>query len=175
VVFHAGYYHDDPPVVVYGRIRERLQALAEQVSAEGLSICLRPETSGRASQFGSLDEVLRLSAEIAGVRPCIDWGHLYARGCGALNGYSAFGAVPDRVQEVLGKGALLDLHLHVQGMAYSQAGEHKHLNLGSSDLCYGELVRALRDWGVAGTVVCESPNLEEDALLLKQVYRQLGS
>jgi len=173
VVFHAGYYHDDPPAVVYGRIKERLQALTEQVRAEGLSICLRPETSGRASQFGDLDEVLRLSAEIAGVRPCIDWGHLYARACGVLNGYSAFGTVLDRVQAFLGKGALSDMHLHVQGMAYTRAGERKHLNLGASDLRYEELAQALLDWGVGGTVVCESPNLEEDALLLKQVYRRL--
>lgn len=175
VVFHAGYYHDDPADVVYGRIKERLQVLAQRVGEEGLRIRLLPETSGRASQFGDLDEVLRLSAEIVGVRPCIDWGHLYARAAGALNGYRAFGAVLDRVQEFLGKDALLDMHLHVQGMAYTRFGERKHLNLGASDLRYEELVLALRDWDVAGTVVCESPNLEEDALLLKQIYRRLES
>jgi len=173
LVFHAGYYHGDPAAMVYERIKERLQALAEQVRGEGLQICLRPETSGRASQFGNLDEVLCLSAEIAGVRPCLDWGHLYARTAGALNGYTAFGAVLDRVREFLGRGALLDMHLHVQGMAYTRAGERKHLNLEASDLRYEELVQALWDWGVVGTVVCESPNLEQDALLLKQAYRRL--
>jgi deoxyribonuclease-4 len=31
----------------------------------------------------------------------------------------------------------------------------------------------LRDYEVKGLVICESPNLEEDALLLKETYQRL--
>jgi deoxyribonuclease-4 len=65
---------------------------------------------------------------------------------------------------------LQDLHIHLQGIAYTQAGERKHLNLADSDLRYKELVRALADYRVSGTAICESPNLEEDALLLQRAY-----
>jgi len=54
-----------------------------------------------------------------------------------------------------------------------QTGEIKHLPLKESDLKYVELLRALRDKGVAGMVICESPNLEDDALLLKETYEGL--
>jgi len=173
VVFHAAYYHDDPPPVVYERVKAQVQSIAEQLSAEGLNVCLRPETSGRPSQFGALDEVLQLSAEIDGVSPCVDFAHLHARAAGAVNTYAEFGAVLDRVEEILGVDALQDMHMHVQGIAYSQAGERRHLTLAASDLRYEELLQALIDWGVGGTAICESPSLEADALLLQRTHHRL--
>lgn len=173
VVFHAAFYHGDPPSLVYERIRAQLQSLATRLRDEGLSVCLRAETAGKPSQFGALEEILRLSAETDGVSPCVDFGHLYARTLGELNGYSEFWAVLDRIARVLGESALRDMHIHLQGMAHTQAGERKHLNLAASDLRYEELLHALIDRGVGGTVICESPNLEEDALLLERTYRQL--
>ena len=47
------------------------------------------------------------------------------------------------------------------------------LNLKDSDLEYIELLRALKDYDVKGLVICESPNLEGDALLLQQSYDAL--
>ena len=175
LVFHAAFYHDDAPHVVYERVKAQLQSVTEQLRAESVDVCLRPETSGRPSQFGSLEEVLQLSVELQGIRPCIDFGHLHARASGAINTYAEFGSVLARVVEFLDQGALQDMHMHVQGIAYSRAGERKHLILAESDLRYEELLHTWVDWGVSGTAICESPNLEEDALLLQQAYRGLAS
>jgi deoxyribonuclease-4 len=38
---------------------------------------------------------------------------------------------------------------------------------------YEELLRALKDQGAEGMLICESPNLEEDALLLKETFSAL--
>ncbi len=170
VVFHAAYYHDEPPAEVYKRVKAQLASLAAELREEGVDVCLRPETMGRGSQFGDLPEVLQLAAEIDGVSPCIDFGHLHARARGGVNRYDEFAAVLDEINRYLGEGGLADMHIHVQGMAYTQAGERKHLNLVESDLRYRELVRALADWNVSGTAICESPNLEKDALLLQRAY-----
>ena len=35
---------------------------------------------------------------------------------------------------------------------------------------YDEWIQALKDFGVGGMVICESPNLEQDALMLKELY-----
>jgi len=177
VIFHAGYYHDDPPAVVYERVKAQLTSLVAQLHDEGLSVCLRPETMGKGSQFGDLREVLQLAADVEGVRPCIDFGHLYARATGRLNRYDEFVALLDEVKCELGEGGLQDMHMHVQGMAYTQAGERRHLNFVESDLRYEELVQAVANCGVSGTMICESPNLEKDALLLQRAYsrsRQAG-
>jgi deoxyribonuclease-4 len=170
VVFHAAYHHNDPPAVVYERVKARLETIVAQLRDEALDVCLRPETSGRPSQFGSLDEILRLSAEIEGVSPCIDFGHLHARSAGAVNSYAEFEAVLEKVGKALGTAALQDMHMHLQGIAYTEAGEQKHLTLAASDARYEELLQALIDWNVGGRVICESPSLEEDALLLQRTY-----
>jgi deoxyribonuclease-4 len=170
VVFHAAYNHDDPPAEVYERVKAQLLSLAGQLRDEGLDVCLRPETMGRGSQFGDLREVLQLAVEIDGVGPCIDVGHLYARAAGGVNCYDEFAAILDEMKCRLGQSGLQDMHLHLQGMAYSLAGERKHLNLAESDLRYKELIQALADYSVSGTVICESPNLEKDALLLQRTY-----
>ena len=47
------------------------------------------------------------------------------------------------------------------------------MNLEESDLQYVELIKALRDYEVKGLLICESPNLEEDALLLQETYNDL--
>lgn len=52
-------------------------------------------------------------------------------------------------------------------------GEIKHLNLAESDLRYSELLKALADYQVGGLVICESPNLENDALTLQETYNNL--
>jgi len=39
---------------------------------------------------------------------------------------------------------------------------------------YKELLKALYDYKVAGLLICESPNLEEDALLLKETYASIA-
>ena len=85
-----------------------------------------------------------------------------------------FSQVLDQVGEKLGREALDDLHLHVSGINYGEKGERNHLNLADSDFQYIELIQALKDHEAKGIVICESPNLEEDALMLQGVYRTSG-
>jgi deoxyribonuclease-4 len=173
VVFHSGFYHDDPPSTVYGRMKAELERIAGQIHDEGLSVCLRPETGGKRSQFGALSEILRLSAELDGIEPCIDFGHLLARSGGRVNTAAEFDSVMGSVKHSLGEAALKNMHIHVQGIAYTSAGETRHLDLAASDMQYEVLLKILVKWQARGTVICESPSLEEDALLLKHAYQRL--
>ena len=104
-----------------------------------------------------------------GVAPCIDFAHLHAR-TGKINSYDEFMDVLDQVEDKLGKEGLESMHIHISGIEYGNRGEKRHLNLEDSDFHYIELIRALKIRQAKGIVICESPNLEEDALLLKQTY-----
>ena len=46
IVFHAAFYHDDPPKVVYERVKGHLVELTQELRAEGNETVLRPETTG---------------------------------------------------------------------------------------------------------------------------------
>lgn len=172
-VFHAAFYQKTAPDVVYDKVKRHLVQMQADLRNEGYSITLRPETTGKASQFGALDELLRLSTEVAGVLPCIDFSHLHARSGGAFNTYDEFLAVLQQTEAALGRAGLQTMHIHLSGIAYTDKGERHHLNLQESDLQYEALLRALKDMRASGTVVCESPNLEEDALLLQETYARV--
>jgi len=119
-----------------------------------------------------IEEILDLCTELEGLPPCIDFSHWHAR-TGRFNSYSEFASILTQVKERLGRAALDNMHLHVSGINYGKKGEIRHLNLRESDLEYTELLRALKDYDAKGLVICESPNLEEDALLLQATYHNL--
>jgi len=127
---------------------------------------------GRVAQFGTIDEIIEISSELEGLAPCLDFAHWHAR-TGESNSYPEFCTILEQVKECLGQTALENMHIHISGIAYGKKGELNHLNLKESDLDYVELLRAFRDYGIKGLVICESPNLESDALLLQETYSRL--
>ena len=173
VVFHPGFYMEVDPNRTYDNIRCQLEEIVGILRGEGNSISLRAETMGKPSQFGSLEEILRLCSDLEGVDPCVDFSHLHARCQGADNSRRGFVRVLTRISEALGKGALRDLHMHFSGIEYGPKGERKHLVLREATIDYRGFLGALRDLQVGGLIICESPNLEEDALLLRDTYLSL--
>ena len=156
---------------VYKIVRDALSRIVSILRDEGISgVRISPELTGKETQFGSLRDILELSAELPGVHPCIDFSHYHARTGGAQNTYEEFCETLESIRKALGKAALESLHIHISGIKYTAKGERSHLILKESDLEYGALMRALHEFEVGGWVVCESPNLEEDARLLKDTW-----
>lgn len=175
VTFHAGFYMGRDPEEVYQLIKIALVKITHDLRKAKIDIRLTPELTGKASQFGSLDELIRLAQEIKGLGLCIDFSHLHARSGGEYNSYAEFSRVLKTVRQQLGKESIHDLHIHISGIKYTAKGEREHLDLAQSDLKYQELLRALKDIGAGGIVICESPNLETDALLMQKYYTGLGN
>jgi deoxyribonuclease-4 len=172
IVFHAGFYLKDEPSKVYTTVRRNIEQIVAQLRTEGNRVWIRPEVMGKISAFGTLEEVLELSTEVEGVAPAIDFSHWHAR-TGKANSYDEFVSILRQIEDKLGRNALNNMHIHISGIDYGAKGERKHLVFAESDFRYVELVRALKDCEAQGLVICESPNLEDDALLLQQTYRAL--
>jgi len=172
IVFHAAYYLGDPPEKTYDTVKRYLAQVMNQLKRENNRVWVRPEVMGKPSEFGTIDEVLNLCTELEGVGICLDFAHWHAR-AGISNSYPEFVSVLQKIKQRLGDEALHNMHIHVSGIAYGKKGEIKHLSLKESDLQYVELLQALKDYEAKGLVICESPNLEEDALLLQETYHKL--
>ena len=168
-VFHAAFYGQDTAERTYEAVRSELKNVMSILRSERRGIAMRVETMGKRAQFGSLDEVLSLCRDVEGLQPCLDFSHLYARE-GKINSYVEFERVLAKVARKLGPRALKNVHIHIAGIHYGDKGEIKHLNLEETDFRYDEWLQALRDLGVEGLVICESPNLEADAVMLKKLY-----
>lgn len=172
VVFHPGFYQGSNPEGAYNRIKENLNTLTDRLRQSGIEIMLRPETTGKPSQFGSLEELIRMSSEIENCLPCVDFAHLHARN-GKNNSTDEFRNILLRIEKSLGSTALDNMHIHLSGIEYSGKGERRHLNLEESDFNYLDMLGVLKDFNTAGLLICESPNLESDALLLKRTYEKM--
>jgi deoxyribonuclease-4 len=173
LVFHSGYYGPDSPEHTFLGVKAGLRNVISVLRSERNQVTLRIETMGKKSQFGSLDEVLNLCRELDGLLPCLDFSHIHARE-GGENSYPHFIRILRKVEKKLSRAALENVHIHVSGVLYSDKGEIKHLDLERSDFQYDDWLQALREVGVAGTIICESPNLEGDALMLKRLYQSYG-
>lgn len=174
IVFHPAYYGKDNKANVYERVKKAMQEILEELEREGVKekIILRPETTGKATQFGSLEEIINLSIELENTLPCVDFSHIHAR-FQRFNSYDEFCEILGKIESMLGKEALKDMHIHFSGIEYSRKGERRHLNLEESDFKYRELLKALKDFDVAGLAISESPNIEGDAILMKKEYEKI--
>lgn len=171
--FHAGFYGTLGPDEAGARVLDGLRAVTRELRRRRATIDVRTELTGKASQAGSLDEVLAWSAAVPGVQPCVDFSHRYAREQGRHNRYEDFAATLAAIEKQLGRAALDRLHVHISGIQYGPKGERRHEPLRATAFRWKELLRALKDLRVSGWVVCESPEMENDALLLQKTYRRL--
>jgi deoxyribonuclease-4 len=171
--FHAGFYGTLDPAEASRRVQRELVRVTTVLRRKRNTIDVRAELTGKASQLGSLDEVLAWSAAVPGVLPCVDFAHRYARDLGRHNRYDDFAATLAAIEATLGRAALDRLHVHMGGIEYGPRGERRHQPLRETKFRWRELLRALKDLRVGGWVVCESPNMEDDALLLKKTYQRM--
>jgi deoxyribonuclease-4 len=168
IVFHPGFYQGDSPALTFKVIKEELQEILRELQQRGIKVTLRAETTGKHNQFGSLEETLRLATEVPGIKPCIDFSHLHARR--QYHKKKDFRKDLEIIKGSLGDNSLEEMHIHLSGMYYSRKGEVSHLNLEESDFPYRYLLEALYESKVSGRIISESPNLEKDALLLKNYW-----
>ena len=170
ITFHAGFYLGQEAELVYNNIKTQIKIITETLKKTNNKIWIRPETTGKATQWGNLEEIIKLSQEFETVLPCVDFSHLHARYNGISNTYDEFCAIFEKIGTEIGNYALENFHAHVAGIEYGEKGEKKHLNLEESDFNYKDLLKAFKTFDVKGVIVCESPNIEDDAKLLKEYY-----
>ena len=173
LTFHAAYYLKDEKEAVYNKVKTQLNEIIEKLKQENNKIWIRPETTGKPSQFGTLHEIIKLSQELEQVMPCVDFSHLHARNNGGFNSTLEFREILTLIEKELGKQGLNNMHIHLSGINYGEKGEKNHLNLDDSDMKYKELLKVLKEFNVKGMLACESPDIVGDALMLKKEYESV--
>ena len=170
ITYHAAFYMGADKDTVYKQVKNQTQRIMDILEKEDSTVWIRPETTGKATQWGDLDEVIKLSNDFEKVLPCIDFSHLHARTNGEYNTYDEFSRILERMGKEIGQYALDNFHGHLAGIEYGEKGEKQHLIMEESDMNYKDLLKAMKEFGVKGALVCESPNIEDDCKLFKDYY-----
>lgn len=173
ITYHAAFYLGDDPKTVLDRMIKRHEIIIDTLQKEDNDVWVRPETTGKKTQWGTLDEIIELSKNFSQILPCIDFAHIHARENGTFNTYDEFCYILEHLGNELGDIALNNFHGHVAGIKYTDKGEKNHLIFEESDFNYKDLIKALKKFNVKGALVCESPNIETDTKILKDYYYSL--
>lgn len=172
VCVHPAFYQGMDPTKAYDNVRRATDDIMKKKDTLFPNVNLAFETMGKPTQFGTLEEVLKLSKEF-GNYPCIDPAHLHARTNGAVNTTKEWNEMLDLYVDYLGKKSLSHMHMHFSGILYGPKGEKSHLPIRDSDANWKDFLKVLKDRKVGGILVSESPLLEGDALFLQEEYKKL--
>lgn len=164
VVFHAAYYGKLTPESVQEIVRQATLHMQETLDERGWKVRLAPETTGKVSQWGNLEEILQLARE-TGCSFCVDFAHLYARDRGNID----YGAILDRIA----KDGHRHIHAHFSNINFGLKGELNHLVLDGKPP-FEPLARALLERDMDATIISESPITWKDSLKMKAIFEKLG-
>jgi deoxyribonuclease-4 len=176
LTFHAGFYGRRTKQETFELQLNSLREVTGVLESQGVYTELGPETTGKESQFGSLDELLELSNLLPRVRPTVDFAHIHVRSeTTRLNDSNDFLSILNKIENSLGSARVNALVLHFTEIepTASGFGERRHWPLGSK---YGPrfecLADAMTEVGFNMIVICESPLLDEDALKMKRIFEK---
>jgi deoxyribonuclease-4 len=172
VVFHVGFYGKKPPKQVFNDCLAALKEVVGEMKALGIrNVKLGPETMGKLSQFGSLDEVLALCENVEQTQPVIDWAHLHARDRGRFKTVEDFRKVLVEIENRLGMEAVKNMHCHFTKVEFTEKGEKRHHILDETG--YGPdfalLAKVIAEFRLNPVIISESPILDLDAIKMRDI------
>lgn len=171
IAIHAAFYGKGDEKSCYELVKQGLGEVLDKVKEEGVqNVKFGIETMAKETAIGTLDEVISISKELGSNRviPYIDWAHTFARQHGSIN----YGEILDRL--------LTDLHLphinsHFEGLEIRK-GKYVdvHRSIVYDTPPFEPLAKEIIKRDISITLICESPELENDALKMKKVLEELG-
>jgi deoxyribonuclease-4 len=168
VVFHPGFYGGLEPKEAFDRVRASCGKMVKSLPA---GVVLGLETTGKRSQFGTLDEIVEVCKDVnkdAGLKfcvPVVDFAHVYARQGGKID----YG----QVLKLLEPLRLGHVHSHFSNVEFTDRGERRHLVMDGSPP-FEPLAREALKRKIGITIISESPVLEQDSLRMKRFFEKNG-
>ena len=175
IVFHPGFYQGMPKEQAASNAEKLLKHIVEKMKKEKLNVLLGAETTGKPSQYGSLDEIISLCKKIGTdkMMPCVDFAHIHARENGKIKSKEDYEEIFNKIEKGLGKKALEGLHCHFSGIVFSEKGERYHIPIDDSPP-FNLLAEVIARKNLKLTIICESPLLDKDALKMKGIIERLS-
>lgn len=165
LVIHAGYYGRLTKEQAFEKIKQGIEDILSRFEGK-TKIAI--ETMAKESQFGSLEEVIKLCKELGSkVIPLIDFAHIYVRN----NGFINYSEIFDKL-EVL---KLKHINSHFSGVKYNLNTKKfvdVHVPIYRHPP-FEPLAKEIVKRDLSITIICESPNLEKDALKMKRIFEKL--
>lgn len=171
-VFHPGFYQKSGREEAFQAAKKRLVEVKERMDEAKIECVLGAETVGKKSAFGGFEENVRMAQELDFVKPVLDFAHMHARRDFIIKGEEDY----RRIFGILDRGLpsyAKNIQCHFSEINYGEKGELNHLPLGTNnEPPYKPLMKVLAENGYGGTIICETPKLDIDALVMQGEYEK---
>jgi deoxyribonuclease-4 len=138
-------------------VRDQVIELQQEIRRSRWDVVLCPEITGKPSQFGSVAELDALIKD-TGCGLTVDFAHLYARQQGVIDYDALMPSLPKA------------FHAHFSGIAYTTKGEKRHTRMRPAH--FRPLLAALVRHHKKATIICESPEPFQDAVVMHEMVTQ---
>lgn len=172
VVAHIAYYSGLEKEKAFETVKREVEDILDRAKNQGIkNVALGLETTGKISQFGTVEEIVSLCSKVKGCTIVLDPAHIFARNAGKINYRKMF----DDVEPL----KLKHLHMHFSGIKWNPAkgtdlgNEKEHIPLDESPP-FEPLAKEILSRNFDITIISESPILEEDSLKMKRIFEKLG-
>jgi deoxyribonuclease-4 len=167
IVFHPGYYGKLGKEETLEIVESACHEMAEVIDENGWKVRLGLETTGKVSQFGTINEILKVCKAIKYCVPVIDWAHLFAKYQGKIDFRKTLKKVTDSGYKVI--------HSHFSNIDFTEKGERRHLTLDHKQPDFEEVAEIILKSDLKEiNIISESPALEADAVVMKKTFERLG-
>jgi deoxyribonuclease-4 len=163
IVFHPGFLLGRDREQAIAAVVDQLGDLRARLDAKDRLVPFGVEVMGRVRDFGTIDDVLAIAAQVDFVRPVLDFAHMHATSDGAFLDAEAFAAPLAGADAVLGPDA--PFHIHFSDIQFANRNETKHLPYGEGTLHAEPLRDALARFERPATVISESPDAASTRLI----------
>jgi len=166
VVFHPGFGRDWKKVVSGIKLVEK---------DKPKEITIHPETMGKISQLGSLNDVIEICKHTECL-PCIDFAHIHAREQGSLMKKDDFRKILVTIEKELGNDVLKNLHCHFYPVEWNDKGERFHRAVMEKNVFpifqpFGELIK---EFNMTPVLISESRDSQDiGALQMRETMKKL--
>jgi len=175
-VFHPGFYGKLSPQEALEAVEHACAEMVDEMVSKGIkNVSLGLETMGKQSTFGTVDEIISVCSDVNDCVPVIDWAHLNCRYGGIFKTQEDYGKIFDELKPL----RLKHIHSHATCAEFTpvdpgKGNEKHHLTLDAKKPDYEPLVKEILRRRIDITLISESPILEQDALVLKQMFEKHG-
>ncbi|BBG22774.1 TIM barrel protein [Sulfuracidifex tepidarius] len=169
IAIHAAFYGKMKPEECYQKVKAEMTDIVDRAREGGIkNVKFGIETMAKETALGTLDEVIGISKEVKGVIPYIDWAHTFARQGGKID----YKEIIERLKRELN---LTHINSHFESLKMSK-GKYVdvHVPIEAEAPPFKPLAEVLIKEDISISLVCESPELERDALKMRDILKNYG-
>jgi len=161
IVFHSGYYSGRTKDEAFEMVEDAVKEMNRVINKNGWNVMLAPETTGKVSQFGDIDELYELHKK-TGCAVCVDFAHMRAKYNGKID-YT-------HICDIMKKFKFSPLHGHFSGITWGPKGEKAHKLTPVDEI--KEMLSWIKKYKFSITLINESPDTFGDAVKTAKLLKK---